>query len=217
MLINTSFFCSQLDYQVQLRGTSEATYSPCVAIISSPYDKKNPALDSKMMAFWVVPPSEQKALEYGRPMMMHYSPIVEKSLPTEFQNQVESIVQYYRSFRSLLDLNLIFKDKISYFDALKTSMLSRIPQSENKESFWNWIRDILNIKRAVPSSPDSKLNFEFVTKKEENPLMRVLIEQSTLLPEPPVEVKDEQAEVKTEATDDEVKTSENEAKPESTE
>lgn len=183
---------NQLDYQVQLRGTSEATYSPCLGIISSPYDKKSPALDSNMMPFWVVPPSEQKALEYGRPMMMHYNPIVEKTLPTEFQQQAETIVQYYRSFRALFDLNLIFKDKISYFDALKTSMLSRIPQSENKESFWNWMRELLHIKRVVPETPESKVNPEvIISKKEENPLMRELIEQNnTLLPEPPGEAVD---------------------------
>lgn len=207
---------NQLDYQVQLRGTSEATYSPCLAIICSPYDKKSPALDSKMMAFWVVPPSEEKKiLEYGRPMMMHYNPIIEKNLSSEFQPQAESIVQYYRSFRSLLDLNLTFKDKISYFDALKTSMLARIPQSENKESFWNWIRDVLNIKRVVPLSPDTNMGDQCPSKKEENPLMRELIEQNNTLLEPPKDVKEEQAELKNETTDDELKANETETKIES--
>lgn len=198
---------NQLDYQVQLRGTSEATYSPCLAIISSPYDKKSPALDSNMMPFWVVPPSEQKALEYGRPMMMHYTPLPEKSLPAEFQAQAEEIVNYYKSFRALLDLNLTFKDKISYFDALKTSMLARIPQSENKEDFWSWIRELLNIKKVVPESPESKVVTE--VKKDENPLMRELIEQKPALPKELATV-----EAATEPTPQAMEMKEEEEKPE---
>lgn len=136
-------------------------------------------------------------------MLMQYNPMAEKKLPNDFQQSMQSAVEYYRSFRSLLDLNLIFKDKITYFDALKASMTSRFPQGENKEEFWNWLRDLLKIKRQPPTV-EAKAIPEILTKKEENPIMRELIGQNNALPLEPLEtVKQEDGFVKHEISDTE--------------
>lgn len=180
---------NQLEYQLQLRGSTDAAYMPCVGFICSPYDKKSPALDSKMIAFWVTPPAETKPLEYGRPMMMVFNPIPDKNFSDGFLARAEMVVEYYRNNKTLLDLNGYFKDKITYFDALKASLTSRIPSNENKENFWNFLRDLLKIKpRHIDEldTPTQPMN----NKKDANPIMRELIEQKgnsipiNLIPEP---------------------------------
>lgn len=180
---------NQLDYQLQMRGNTDASYMPCVGFICSPYDKKSPALDSKMIAFWVTPPPETKPLEYGRPMMMVFNPIPDKSFSEGFLKRAESVVEYYRENKTLLDLNGYFKDKITYYDALKASLTSRIPSNENKENFWNWLKDLLKIKPRHLDELDTTQPAN--NKKDANPIMRELIEQKgnsiphNLIPEVP--------------------------------
>lgn len=140
--------------------------------------------------------------------------MAEKKLPNDFQQSMQSAVEYYRSSRSLLDLNLMFKDKITYFDALKASMTSRIPQGENKEEFWNWLRELLKIKRPSPTVEIKGIP-EILTKKEENPIMRELIGQNNALPLEPIEtVKQEDGLVKHEINDTESQPKIESSKPE---
>ena len=147
-------------------------------------------------------------------MLMQYNPMAEKKLPNDFQQSMQSAVEYYRTSRSLLDLNLMFKDKITYFDALKASMTSRIPQGENKEEFWNWLRELLKIKRPSPTVEIKGIP-EILTKKEENPIMRELIGQNNALPLEPIEtVKQEDRLVKHEINDTESQPKIESSKPE---
>ena len=64
---------NQLDYQIALKGESEATYLPCIALICSPYDSSNESPESSYQCFWVMPPPEYRPQEYGRPMQMMFS------------------------------------------------------------------------------------------------------------------------------------------------
>lgn len=141
-----------------------------------------------MIAYWVIPPAENKPMEYGRPMMMVFNPIVDKNFSEGFLEEMIGVVEYYRNCKGLLDLNGIFKDKITYFDALKASMTSRIPNGENKENFWTFLRELLKIKRMVieESAPTQPLP----SRKHNNPIMRELIEQSNSLPPPPIDALD---------------------------
>lgn len=173
---------NQLDYQMQLKGNTDAAYTPCVGFICSPFDKKSPALDSKMIAFWVMPPLENKPMEYGRPMMMVFNPITDKNFSEGFLTRIEGVVEYFRENKTLLDLNGYFKDKITYYDALKASLTSRIPCNENKENFWNWLRDLLKIKPRLIEEMDTTVS-QPASKKDANPIMRELIEQNTSIPQ----------------------------------
>lgn len=64
---------NQMDYQIAMKGDNDSSYTPCVGLISSPYDEDNEKLVSKYQAFWVMPPSEFKPHEYGKPMQMIYN------------------------------------------------------------------------------------------------------------------------------------------------
>lgn len=63
----------QLDYQIAMKGESEASYTPCVALICSPYDQNNSGPESSMQLLWMMPPPEYRPYEYGRPMQMLFS------------------------------------------------------------------------------------------------------------------------------------------------
>lgn len=64
---------NQIEYQVIMKGETEANYVPCVGFISSPYDEYNPGPESCYQAFWIMPPPEYRPFEYGRPMQMLYT------------------------------------------------------------------------------------------------------------------------------------------------
>lgn len=64
---------NQLDYQIAMKGESDTSYTPCVGLICSPYDKNNSGAESSMQLFWVMPPPEYRPYEYGRPMQMLFS------------------------------------------------------------------------------------------------------------------------------------------------
>lgn len=71
---------AQLDYQIRMRGPTEASYIPCIGFICSPYDDQNSALESNVMSFWVMPPPENRPAEYGRPMLMSYTLVQDETL-----------------------------------------------------------------------------------------------------------------------------------------
>jgi hypothetical protein len=47
----------QLDFQIKLLGNGDATYTPCVGLICSPYEASARTLDSSIVVYWIYPPS----------------------------------------------------------------------------------------------------------------------------------------------------------------
>ena len=47
----------QLDFQIKLLGSNE-TYTPCVGVISAPYDPESQSAESSIVFYWVYPPGE---------------------------------------------------------------------------------------------------------------------------------------------------------------
>lgn len=64
---------NQLDYQITMKGENDTSYTPCVALISSPYDPSNAGLESSCQLFWTMPAPEYRPYEYGRPMQLMFS------------------------------------------------------------------------------------------------------------------------------------------------
>lgn len=126
-------------------------------------------------------------MEYGRPMIISFNPIVDKNFSEGFMDEMQTVVEFYRNSKTLLDLNGTFKDKITYFDALKASMTSRIPAGENKENFWSFLRELLKIKRPIVE--ETVTPTVIPSKKDSNPIMRELIEQNTNTLQPPPAVE----------------------------
>lgn len=63
----------QMEYQNIMRGDCDVNYIPCIGLICSSFEDENTRPTSRYQAFWVMPPSEYKPNEYGRPMQMIYS------------------------------------------------------------------------------------------------------------------------------------------------
>ncbi len=51
----------QLDFQIKLLGNGDATYTPCVGFICSPYEASARTLDSSIVVYWIYPPSGIRA------------------------------------------------------------------------------------------------------------------------------------------------------------
>nr|CAG4646851.1 EOG090X020Z [Megafenestra aurita]SVE92250.1 EOG090X020Z [Megafenestra aurita] len=77
---------TQLEYQLRLKGTGEQGYRPCVAMISSLFQRmesSQTASPCHLMCYWVSPPPESRPLELGRPMAMQYNVVYDTSVKDE--------------------------------------------------------------------------------------------------------------------------------------
>ena len=147
---------AQLDYQIKMRGPTEATYSPCVGIICSPYyqseetsvDGSSRNLESSLLAYWVVPPSENKPHEYGRPMMMTYSLLQDKELSEDVVSEMRKTMAYYKELnqRVLVKLDEEFQEGISYTEKIKTSVFPKFPKTADAKEVWNIVREGLELE-----------------------------------------------------------------------
>lgn len=63
----------QMEHQFQLKGLESSSFQPCFSFIVSPFYTagESSASDSKLI--YVHPPPEQRALDYGTPMLVHYN------------------------------------------------------------------------------------------------------------------------------------------------
>ena len=52
----------QLDFQIKLLGNGDATYTPCVGLICSPFEPTARTLDSSIVVYWIYPPSGIRAV-----------------------------------------------------------------------------------------------------------------------------------------------------------
>lgn len=57
-------------------------------LFSAPYHQESMSLESALSCFWVVPPPENKPLEYGKPMTMTYSVIQDQFLSQDALNEM---------------------------------------------------------------------------------------------------------------------------------
>lgn len=137
---------AQLEYQIKMRGPTEASYTPCVGFICSPYNDVNNALESSILSFWVLPPPENRPAEYGRPMLMSYSLVQDETLSEDIKEEMMLTVDYYKQFnRELINFMGIYKNEVSYIDKLKKTLAPKLPLDSRSGHFWNWIRELLGL------------------------------------------------------------------------
>ncbi|CAG2057326.1 unnamed protein product [Timema podura] len=79
---------AQLDYEIRMKGNSDASYTPCVGVICSPYNKETQSMESSIVSYWVMPPPETKPHEYGKPMLMSYSVVQDQFLSQDALNEM---------------------------------------------------------------------------------------------------------------------------------
>ncbi|KAJ6646474.1 MPN domain-containing protein [Pseudolycoriella hygida] len=145
---------AQLEYQIKMRGASEATYSPCIGLICSPYSPDNPTQESSIMAFWIVPPPENRIMEYGRPMLMTYSVTQDNELSEQIIEEMKACVAYYKRFKcDMIDFNAKFNEDTSYIEKLKVTLYSKFPRKQNDHEFWNFVREELGMEPESEFTP----------------------------------------------------------------
>ncbi|PSN55433.1 hypothetical protein C0J52_05687 [Blattella germanica] len=86
---------AQLDYQIRMKGNSDASYTPCVGVICSPYNHDCPSLESSIVSYWVMPPPETKPHEYGKPMLMSYSVVQDQFLSQDALNEMTTLTSKF--------------------------------------------------------------------------------------------------------------------------
>lgn len=120
----------QMDYQIKLKGDSDACYTPCVGVICSPYDKDCKSLESSIQAYWVMPPPENKPHEYGKPMLMTFSLIQENILSSEVKQELQKLRDYYREAPDLIQFDTKWDNDITYTEKLKKSLSQKAPMDQ---------------------------------------------------------------------------------------
>ncbi|XP_069691645.1 MPN domain-containing protein-like [Periplaneta americana] len=134
---------AQLDYQIRMKGNSDASYTPCVGVICSPYNYDCPSLESSIVSYWVMPPPETKPHEYGKPMLMSYSVVQDQFLSQDALNEMKRCVNFYQNERDFVKFNEKFKGNITYLDKLKTTLTSKFPRDQSDGILWGFIREMV--------------------------------------------------------------------------
>nr|CAD7201045.1 unnamed protein product [Timema douglasi] len=86
---------AQLDYEIRMKGNSDASYTPCVGVICSPYNKETQSMESSIVSYWVMPPPETKPHEYGKPMLMSYSVVQDQFLSQDALNEMTTLTSKF--------------------------------------------------------------------------------------------------------------------------
>ena len=92
---------------MKLLGPSDASYTPCVGMLVSPYTSGSN--ESDMLVYWVVPPPESCPQEYGKPLKMVYTMVIDPCLSQEVLTTIENLVEFYKTHPRVV----VFKDQVS--------------------------------------------------------------------------------------------------------
>jgi len=131
--------CDQLDFQVKILGTSDATYTPCVGLICVPYDPTAPNSESSIIVYWVYPPAENLSQEYGKPMRMSYSAITDPCLSEHVIGQIDNIIRFYKEQPDFIQFQKKYDQNQRYATKLGKSLISKFPRDQD-ERLWKYIR-----------------------------------------------------------------------------
>ena len=128
----------QLDYQVRMLGSSDASYSPCVGMVTQPYTSG--CNESDHVFYWVVPPAETQPNDYGRPMKMTYTKVADPCLAQELLEQVEATIRHYNAEDDLrVDFMRKFNSDTTFLTKMGRSILPKFPSDQN-ERLWQYMK-----------------------------------------------------------------------------
>lgn len=163
----------QLDYQIKLRGSSDATYTPCVGFIFSSYDDENVENETKIMPFWVLPPPENRPNELARPLLLNYNTTQDEKLPEDIKEQMKACVNYYKQFQyELVDFaEMKLKDENLVLEKMKNSLFLKFPtEDQTSGELWNFILELLELNREDPIIIPKKILDQKIRQEEEKRL-----------------------------------------------
>ena len=139
---------AQLDFQVKLLGTSDATYSPCVGLITKPFNLQG--CESDNLFYWVVPPPENSPNEYGKPMKMSYSVVTDPCLSQDLLEQIDKVVEFGTNG---IRYHENFRGQKTFATKLGESVIPKFPMDQDVR-LWQYVRGkILDDKYVDMSDP----------------------------------------------------------------
>lgn len=160
---------AQLEYQIKMCGISDETYTPCVGLICAPYYSENPNLESSITAFWVVPPAENRVMEYGRPMSMQFSVSQDIEMSDHIKTEMILAIDYYRQFENeMVNFDAKYDEDVTFIEKLKTTLYSKFPREQNDFEFWNWLRQNLGLPPESEFTPPKLWSLAQNEEKDNN-------------------------------------------------
>ncbi|XP_014251670.1 MPN domain-containing protein isoform X2 [Cimex lectularius] len=134
---------AQLEYEMKMKGSSDATYTPVVGIICSPYHQECTSFESGLLSYWVIPPPESKPHDYGKPMAMTYSVIQDQFLSQDALNEMKKCAEFYKGDQDFINFNDKFKGNVTYLEKLKASLSSKFPRDQSDGLLWSLLSDLV--------------------------------------------------------------------------
>lgn len=108
---------------MKLLGPNDATYTPCVGLLASPYTSGSN--ESEILVYWVAPPAESCPNEYGKPLKMVYSMVTDPCLSQEVLTTAETLIDFYKTHPRVVS----FRDQVLL--QIQVSVLNlRLPNRE---------------------------------------------------------------------------------------
>ncbi len=130
----------QLDHQIKLLGNSDASYSPCVGLMTSPY--ASGSNESIILPYWVLPPPDTVPPEYGKPMKMGYSLVTDPCLSQETLNLITQLVQFYKTHPRRVRFTQQFNSDTKFITKMGRTLLPKFPRDQD-ERLWRYIRMLI--------------------------------------------------------------------------
>ena len=133
----------QLELQIKMLGNTEVNYSPCIAVICSPYDQTTKSNDSSIVFYWVYPPGESHMQDIGRPMRMSYSVVMDPYLSEEVLRHLDDIIDFHLKQTPKLQIQLLEKcddGGMTFIEKIGFSLMSKFPGDQDPEKFWMYLQ-----------------------------------------------------------------------------
>ncbi|XP_068210931.1 MPN domain-containing protein CG4751-like isoform X2 [Palaemon carinicauda] len=138
---------SQLEYEMKMKGSNDASYTPCIGLIVSPYVRGG-GQGATTSGFWVMPPPEHKPQEYGRPMSIQFTIVQDAFIPKDALIHMYKSVRYYKDSPDSVIFSDIFQDRYTYWDKLKTAIRMCVPK-DHFGQLADYLAKLLELKNYV--------------------------------------------------------------------
>lgn len=133
---------AQMDYQLRLKGVGH-TYQPCIGLICSPYNPDARQKESKIAAYWVMPPPETRVHEYGMPMTMHYDAVQDVFLSQDVLNEMQWVMDFFGKAPDKINFKDTWQHSLTFLDKIKGTLSRKFPKDQTDGRFQDFITNLL--------------------------------------------------------------------------
>ncbi|KAF0294893.1 MPN domain-containing protein [Amphibalanus amphitrite] len=146
----------QLDYQLKMKGSSDASYTPCVGMIYTPFPKnKKRPLQSNLLCYWVMPPHEMRPHDYPRPMAMEYSVVRDSYIHQDALTEMRLCAEFYRGAPDAVNFTRPLADGSTNWERLKSALEPCVPAKHSAQII-EFFHDLL-FPRPGSGCPEAKV------------------------------------------------------------